>query len=415
MIVKKQEIENADSFLTAKGKFLTISPSNVYNFLISKKAYLSAKLVGYGIRSNGVDNIEWLETPLPCYICNEGLDHLLTYNGSDSDFLNVDWCNVTPHAFGNPDQWGYSGQAYPLWISNYGGHYGALAFSSYNSSAEERKANDNSYSDFTETLLLDNGKKYTGTTNNSYANFTFRVTHIHNSVNESTAVNNIAWFGKISSGYYPMFCNCVLQKEITLNAGESLITILDVNEVWDNNEQEGTLTNEFKRFTDVPIYKKVAKYETGQTSSYPYKAATYEPNITHLGLSGFRRFYDYRWGCPEFYPAAATKPNSGTEERDDGRFNAVGRTIDSMPTYFESYKSYCTRGNLIFRDILPYKQRKSSAKYRDRVYSIKNQNVPGVCFLRLNGMDFLFQENVDFVSDKEYIFTMRTIYERQEV
>lgn len=202
----------------------------MYNF--EDSTHLGGYLVGIGkIKANGEMEYKELETPIKNKIVNSGLNHLLMYNGSPSATLS----SITS----------YDKPAFVLGggSSNY---YGVLQFSGIGTNGDETDFFDSSlkeqvgnYVGYSDSDFIRTSDTFQTTQINSFGNISYKLTHKHTQVSETTTIREIGWFGRYGasgSHVYPMFSRVVLPSPIVLNSGEQLITTYQLNVDFSNKE-----------------------------------------------------------------------------------------------------------------------------------------------------------------------------------
>lgn len=272
--------------------------------------HLGGKLVGIGkIRTDGTMEHRFLDNPIKNKIVSAGLDHMLRYKGDNTKDIPA-----------------YSSQYNLLLDYIYDTeHYCPLHFSSFGTSSE-------STSFFDEGLKAEVGTKIEtkltgtglcGTKINAFGNYSFRVTHKHNTVSETTTVNEIAWFGRYgSSSYtYPMFSRVVLDTPIVLQAGERLIATYQLDMQYSGTQEENI---SFFGLTDVngqPLKaqkKFVAYQEKSPTDWQDQVAPSY---IVGGGYSANVSYYEYSFT----HPAVRAYNSSSSDNRyTGGLFYSLG-------------------------------------------------------------------------------------------
>lgn len=237
--------------------------------------HLGGKLVGIGkIRTDGTMEHQFLEKPIKNKIVSTGLDHMLRYKGDNTAYYGVynDYANWIIGALGGQEHWC------------------PLTFSSFGTSAESTSFFDEGLKEWigTRTSTKVSGNGLCGTKINAFGNYSFRVTHKHNAVSETTTVNEIAWFGRYGSSTYtyPMFSRVVLDTPIVLSAGEQLITTYQLDVQYAGTQEENI---SFFGLTDVngqPLkaQKKLVVYQKKNTS-YDWQEEISPSYIDSSGVS----------------------------------------------------------------------------------------------------------------------------------
>lgn len=176
---------------------------------------LGGYLVGLGKRRvDGSEEYTVLEKPIHNKIVSTGLDHLLRYNGSNTDTAEASSDSIYAPLWGN----GYYSSA----------HKGVLCYAAFGTGNTATTFNtttlENMVGSYTSTVK--NGKPYTYTELKTFGTYSFYITHQHTAVTNATTVKEVGWFGRYneSSPVYPLFSRVVLDTPVELAEGEQLIT-----------------------------------------------------------------------------------------------------------------------------------------------------------------------------------------------
>ena len=205
---------------------------------------LHGLVVGLGkIRKDGSKEFHWLDKPIHNRIVQGGIDYLLTYNGSNSNYYNMS-NNNGPNCVYNPWRRMLNGGESSTCPYN-----GALQYMAIGTGSTATK--------FIDTALVAQVGGYSETPAYStvpYNGFMvetrdtktlhLRITLQSVAVENVTTVREVGWFGKIyGQSVYPMFSRVVLPTPVELAAGEILIVCYQLNVTlgWDEYELSSSL------------------------------------------------------------------------------------------------------------------------------------------------------------------------------
>lgn len=209
---------------------------------------LHGLVVGLGVQhKDGSKDFKWLDKPIHNRIVQSGIDYLLTFNGSNSNYYDMVNYNG-PNCIYNP------------WRRMLNG--GESSTCSYNGALQYMAiGTDGTATEFTNTALGSQVGGYSETPAYStvpYNGFMvetrntktlhLRITLQSVAVENATTVREVGWFGKIyGQSVYPMFSRVVLPAPVELAAGEMLIVCYQLNVTlgWDEYELSSSLLSGF--------------------------------------------------------------------------------------------------------------------------------------------------------------------------
>jgi hypothetical protein len=376
----------------------------MYNF--EDSTHLGGYLVGIGkIKANGEMEYKELETPIKNKIVNSGLNHLLMYNGSPSATLNI-----------------ISGSRPPFIIGGYNNYYGILQFSGIGTNGDETdffdtglKSQVGSYVGFSNNDFIRTSNTYQTTKINSFGNISYKVTHKHSQVSETTTIREIGWFGRYgaSGSYvYPMFSRVVLPSPIVLNAGEQLITTYQLNVDFSNKEPINIQFFGLKDSNGDTLYasKKLIQYYTLDSNGY----ATYlsAPRLSYGSDSDSISAYIDGTSYPTSTLFYSLHPvwfntidsNSYISSSVVGAYSTVDREHPSNGSQLSTSTNYTlSTSELVYKNletnVYDYKCMDKKSKYRDvdyvwGIYSPNLGNKPSgytdIHTITLHGYDYRF-------------------------
>lgn len=408
---------------------------------------LSGAIVGIGFIKNGVLDYKELDKPIRNKITSVGIDHLLTYDGTNACFNTGSSSSDT---YG-----GYSSK----WVGTRGvrGYYSGSTY--YSASGVINYAaygSGNTPTTFTDTALANKTSEYTSTKvtgssqycgvksySDQYGKYSYRVTYQFPTETSTKSINEIGFFGKFynqttSTFDYYMFSRVVLPQTLTIEEGTSLVVTYQVDE-----------TNAYNTATEIPffglkdtsgndLYAQAKLYRiissgVGSWGSGPingdgginsngtnftdfngYYGKAFMPFITRVDHPGYNSFSygdQFGWSTNE----SITLPN----DNSTASMNPVGCdfSIDITDNY-----TNC----VAFRLFTPYVCTGQTGKYRDiklvlgkNFGKVSGENYVDITFLSVNGMNYRFgyYDNGTFVpqalrkyANKAIVFTSRTRY-----
>lgn len=378
----------------------------MYNF--EDSTHLGGYLVGIGkIKANGEMEYKELETPIKNKIVNSGLNHLLMYNGSPSATLNEN-----------------SSSRPPFIIGSYNNYYGILQFSGIGTNGDETdffdtglKSQVGSYVGSSNNDFIRTSNTYQTTKLNSFGNISYKVTHKHKQVSETTTIREIGWFGRYgaSGSYvYPMFSRVVLPSPIVLNAGEQLITTYQLNVDFSNKEPINIQFFGLKDSNGDTLYasKKLVQYYqiNSSTNSASYLSAPiirYSESsddvssyISDMGYIPSTLFYSLH---PVWFRNTSSNGTS-SNIYGVGAYSTVDREHPSNGSQLSSSTNKVMQSNeLVYNNletnVYDYKCTDKKSKYRDvdyvwGIYSPNLGNKPSgytdIHTITLHGYDYRF-------------------------
>lgn len=186
---------------------------------------LGGRLVGYGIKRNGVEHVFMLDKPIHNTITKSCLDNLLMYNGS----------NALPSGSGYTTR---VNQVIPsLFISIYDltgaqcQRFGVFQFCALGNGTGATSVDDtdlhNRLTDYSNVAPTGSPSWNGGTLDSTNHTLTCRRSHTH-TIASDMAVTEIGWFHRIyPSGAYSLSSRVVLDSPITLHSGDIFYTIYE--------------------------------------------------------------------------------------------------------------------------------------------------------------------------------------------
>lgn len=185
---------------------------------------LGGRLVGYGIKRNGIESVVMLNKPIHNTITKSCLDNLLMHNGSNA----------------LPSGYEYNTRVYQvipsLFISNYnltgtqGQRFGVFQFCALGNGTGATSVDDtdlhNRLTDYSN--VAPTGNTWNGGTLDSTNHILIcRRSHTH-TIASDMVVTEIGWFHRIyPSGAYSLSSRVVLDSPITLHSGDVFYTIYE--------------------------------------------------------------------------------------------------------------------------------------------------------------------------------------------
>lgn len=376
----------------------------MYNF--EDSTHLGGYLVGIGkIKATGEMEYTELETPVKNKIVSSGLNHLLMYNGSPSSTLTAVSSSKRPRFI----------------LGEYSNYCGVLQFSGIGANGDETDFFDISlkeqigdYVGSSSTDFIRTSSTFQGTTLNSFGNISYKLTHKHKQVSETTTIREIGWFGRYGSSgsyVYPMFSRVVLPSPIVLNAGEQLITTYQLTVDFSNKEPINIQFFGLKDSNGDALYasKKLVQYyslnSAGSLSdlSAPYLDYNSAGDIVSSYVSGVSYssstlFYSLH---PVWFKNTDGQSGSiygvGAYSTADREHPSNGSTLSSTAN-FMMQNSTLVYTNLE-TNVYDYKCMDKKSKYRDvdyvwGIYSPNLGNKPSgytdIYALTLHGYDYRF-------------------------
>lgn len=186
---------------------------------------LGGRLVGYGIKRNGVEHVFMLDKPIHNTITKSCLDNMLMYNGS----------SAVPSGSGYYDRDAQSAGSLFISESILTGvpRFGVFQFCALGDGTGATSVDDidlhNRLTDYSNVAPSNNqSNSWNGSTFDS-VNHTFicRRSHTHTIASDIT-VKEIGWFHRISpSGAYSLSSRVVLDNPISLQSGDTFYTIYE--------------------------------------------------------------------------------------------------------------------------------------------------------------------------------------------
>lgn len=412
-----------------------------------RKNKLSGAIVGIGFIRNGVMEYKKLDTPIHNRITQDGLDYLLTLNGTDmyadlgssrTDYPAIGTCWIGDR---NISTGSYSSKVYGT---------GVLAYAAYGSGTGETSFTDtelvNRISDYTNTYITNNPellgvKTYTDT----YGKYSYRVTYKFGEAITTTTVNEVGFYGKYynhitDTESYVMFSRVALPQPIVLEAGVELIVTyqLDVTNAY---ATEGSI--DFTGLTDsegnplkaVAKLYRVVSSGLGTWSDGPNN----EFGISENGTAS----HQYENSFPKVYPPFVVR----TQAKNEWNWNYgsvacyssnqsialpannASLSTDSLCESL-SYATSNTSQGAFFALFTPYLCKGKTSKYRDVKY-VFGEDCPytfensytDISLIGINGMLYRFgyYDNGTFVpqvyrkyGNKALVLTSRVRYATQD-
>lgn len=376
----------------------------MYNF--EDSTHLGGYLVGIGkIKANGEMEYKELETPIKNKIVNSGLNHLLMYNGSPSSTLTTLTSYDRPYFV----------------LGGYNNYYGVLQFSGIGTNGDETDFFDSSlkeqvgdYVGSADTDFIRTSNTFQTTTLNGFGNISYKVTHKHKQVSETTTIREIGWFGRYGESglyVYPMFSRVVLPSPIVLNAGEQLITTYQLNVDFSNKEPINIQFFGLKDSNGDTLYasKKLIQYYRTDNSgnlnncSAPYMAYNYDRDTVDAYMGGVS--YTGSTLLYSLHPVWLKHANGTSgSQYGVGVYSTVDREHPSNGSQLNSSNNYIMQSNeLVYKNletnVYDYKCMDKKSKYRDvdyvwGIYSPNLGNNPSgytdIHTITLHGYDYRF-------------------------